>query len=115
MIVQELPALMTKPETQVPPAAMEKVPPAVPTLVIVGVAVSVRGPAPPPAAVLLTVMVPVSVAVLGVAGANVGVGALNAAVPPVVTKPTALVVPIGVVTVRFLVPFQDPVQATRLR
>src|SRR4051794_40884328 len=103
-MVQEPPAGITKPDTQVPPATRENVPPVVPTFAIDGAVVRLTGPAPVPAAVLLTVMVPVLVAVLGVVVVSAGVGPANATVPSMVVKPTAWVVPIGVTTVPFLVP-----------
>jgi hypothetical protein len=103
-MVQELPGLITKPDTQVPPAMMEKVPPVVPTLVMDGAVFNVMGPAPVPVAVLLTVMVPVLVVVSGVVVVSAGTGPLKATVPTRVVKPTGLVVPIGVTTATFLVP-----------
>src|SRR3954468_21824856 len=103
-MVQEPPAGITKPDTQVPPATRENVPPVVPTFAIEGAVVRFTGPAPVPVAVLLTVMVPVLVDVSGVVVVSAGVGPLKATVPSSVVKPTGLVVPIGVTTVTFLVP-----------
>jgi hypothetical protein len=84
LIVQDVAVgagLITNPDTQVPPAMMENVPPAVPTFVIAGAAVSVMGPAVAPVAELETVIVPVLVVVSGVAVVNAGVGPANTAVP----------------------------------
>jgi hypothetical protein len=87
-IVQLAPGATTLPDTQVPPAGIEKVPPAVPTLVIVGAAVSVSGPAVAPVAVLVTVMVPFLVLVPPVFKA--GVGPVNVAVAPNTVKVSGL-------------------------
>jgi len=97
LIVQLAPGLTTAPETQVPPATIEKVP--VPDcLAIVGAAVIVRGAAFAPAAVLLTVIVPFFVVKSAVAVVSAGVGPANAAVPPCTVNVTLLLVPLAVVT-----------------
>lgn len=100
MIVQLEPGLTTAPETQVPPAGIEKVPFPVPVLAMVGFAVRVSDPVA--VAELATVMVPVFVAV--VPGVVVSAGLVKATVAPVtVNAPVRLLVtPIGVVTVTFL-------------
>src|SRR5580704_1005909 len=92
-----VPTPRTVPDAQVPPV-MEKVPPAVPTLAIVGDAVSLTGPALAPVAVLVTVMVPVLVVVLAVVVVNTGAGALKATVP-LTTRKLMMGAPIAVVTV----------------
>ena len=73
VIVQLPPAATTVPEAQVPPV-IEKVPPAKPTLPIVGFAVSVSDRFAPVG--LLTVIVPFFVVVLAGVDVNTGVGAL---------------------------------------
>jgi hypothetical protein len=90
MIVHEPPALTTEPLAQVPPV-IANVPPAVPTLVTLGAAVNVNGPAVAPVAVLLTVMVPLCAVVVPVT--SEGVGPANVIVAPVTVNVTALVVP----------------------
>jgi len=94
--VQLLPGLTIAPATQVPPE-MVKVPPAIPTLVIVGATVKVNGAVA--AAALLTVMVPALGVVFAGVVVNAGEGALTVSVAPVTWKFTALVVPLGVETV----------------
>jgi hypothetical protein len=94
VIVQLLAGLTTAPNTQVPPV-IEKVPPAVPTFVTVGAAVSVSGPVA--AAALLTVMVPLWVVVVPVT--SDGVGPAKATVAPLTVNVTALLAPVGVATV----------------
>lgn len=100
LMVQLEPGLTTAPETQVPPAGIEKVPFPVPVLAMVGFAVSVNGPVA--VAELATVMVPVFVVVLP--GVVVNAGLVKATVAPVTVNAAARagVAPIGVVTVRFL-------------
>ena len=101
LTVQLLPGLTTAPELQVPPAVIEKVPFPVPdTVAIVGLAVNVNGAVAP--AALLTVIVPVLVLVPPVLSA--GVDPLKATVAPVTVNGTVLLVPFGVVTLRFLTP-----------
>jgi len=110
LIVQlfPVPTLSTVVLVQVPPAMIEKVPPAVPTFVIVGAAVNVNGPALAPVAVLVTVTKPLCVVVVPVT--NDGFGPENATVAPVTVNPfvSAGVVPMGVVTVTFLAPSPAP-------
>ncbi len=100
-IVQLAPGATTLPDTQVPPTGIEKVPPALPTFVIVGAAVRVSGPAVAPVAVLVTVMVPFLVLVPPVFKA--GVGPVNVAVAPNTVKGSELLAEAAaVVTVTFL-------------
>ena len=97
-IVQELPALMTAPLTQVPPV-IEKVPVPVPVLVpSVGFAVSVSGPGFVTAFELVTVMLAFLTDVLPVVVVIVGVGALKAMTGLVTVKFRVFVVPFAVVT-----------------
>jgi hypothetical protein len=101
--VQLPPGATTKPDAQVPPV-VEKAPPALPTLAIVGAAVNVNGPAFAPVAVLLTVIVPLLVFVLAVVVVSNGEGTEMAAVAPVTVNDRALLVPFGVVTLRLWTP-----------
>ena len=100
------------PDTQVPPAGIEKVP--VPVfLVIVGAAVRVSGPAVAPVAVLVTVMVPFFVVALAVVVVKVGV--VNVAVAPNTVKGSALLAPTAsVVTVTFLKPSAAPLAIAKV-
>lgn len=104
-IVQLAPGLTTWPDTQVPPVAIEKVPPAAPTFATVGAAVNVNGPGLA-APVLLTVMVPVCVVVVPVT--KDGAGAEIVRFAPSTVNASVLVVPIGVVTVTVLPPDPAP-------
>ena len=107
MIVQVFPAATAAPETQVPPVVIEKVPPAVPTLAIVGAAVKVSC-----APLAVTVIVPVSVVVLAGVVASAGAGA--AMVAPVTVKGSVLVAPIGVVRPRLWMPSVAVAEIARL-
>jgi hypothetical protein len=97
-IVQELPALMTAPLTQVPPV-IENVPVPVPVLApSVGFAVSVSGPAFGALAELVTVMVAFLTVVLPVPVVIAGVGAPKATTGLVTEKFSVFVVPFADVT-----------------
>ena len=106
-IVQVFPAATAAPETQVPPVVMEKVPPAVPTLTIAGLALKVSC-----APLAVTVIVPVLVAV--VAGVVVSTGAGAEMVAPVTVKGSVLVVPIGVVRPRLWIHSVAPAEIARV-
>lgn len=110
--VQLLPGFTTAPDTQVPPVT-EKVPdPEV--AVVVGLPVSVSGPALE-VAVLLTVIVPVLVDLILARVVDVvvrtGEGAEMATVAPRTVNVAAGVVPVGVVTVMLCAP--SPVEVRR--
>jgi hypothetical protein len=110
-IVQLAPGFTTAPETQVPPVAIEKVPPVPPTLLTAGLAVRVRGAVA--VAAFVTVIVPVSVAVLAGVVASAGAGAEMATVAPVTVNGIVFVVPIGVVRPMFRIPSAVPGEITR--
>ena len=74
-MVHVAPMATAAPETQVPPLVIENVPPAVPTLAIVGFAL--RTSSEVEVAGLVTVMVAVLVVVLAVVVVNAGVGPEN--------------------------------------
>jgi len=90
LMVQFVPGFKTVVAVQVPPAIMEKAPPAVPTFPMVDAAVKVNAPAVAPVAVLVTVTKPLCVVVVPVS--NDGDGALMVAVAPLTVKVTAGVV-----------------------
>src|SRR6202035_2591751 len=79
LIVQLPPAATGVPTAQVPPAMIEKVPPAAPTLVTVGLAVIVSGPVP----ALPTVTKPLWVAVVPVTNDGAGPANVTLATVPV--------------------------------
>src|SRR5579863_4252828 len=106
MMVQLPPGAISVPAVHVPPV-MEKVPPAVPTLVTTGVSVKISDPVAVTA--LVTVNVPAFVAVVaGVVTKGEGVGATIAAVAPVTVNGSVFEVPIGVVTPMFRMPNVAP-------
>jgi hypothetical protein len=105
-IVQVFPAATAVPETQVPPV-MEKVPPAVPTLAIVGAALKVSC-----VPLAVTVIVPVLVVVL--AGVVVSTGAGAETVAPITVKGIVLVAPMGVVRPRLWIPSVAVAEIARL-
>lgn len=100
LIVQLPPVARTVVAVQVPPAMMEKVPPAPPTFVTVGAPPKANGP--DAIVELVTVTMPVFVVVLAVVVVNAGAGPVNASGPAVTTNCEAAVqalVPTGVVMV----------------
>ena len=107
MMVQLLPGFTTKPDTQVPPAMIVNVPPAVPTLVIVGFAVKVNGAADAAGAVPAGAMFDTVIVLVDPDVSKSGRGAEIARVAPVTWNAAVKVavdgVPeIGVVTDTFL-------------
>jgi len=100
--VQVAPGASTVPDAHVPPVTVKAPVPV--TLLTAGAAVSVIGPAVAPVAEFLRVTVPVFVVPLAGVVVKAGVGPVNAGVPPVTVNGSELLVPPGVVRVRFLIP-----------
>ena len=113
IIVQLVPGFTPKPDTQVPPVRIEKVPPAPPTLATVGLAVRVRGAVA--VAAFVTVNVPVFVTVVpGVVVNGEGVGAAIATVAPVTVNGIVFVFPIGVARPMLMIPGVAPLAIARV-
>jgi hypothetical protein len=101
-MVQVFPGFKAKPDTQVPPAMIENVPPALPTLVIVGFAVKVNGAADAAGAVPAGATFATVIVLVDPDDSSAGRGAEIASVAPVTSNGIALVPPIDVVRLRLM-------------